>query len=341
MESDVPPILGRVINIEHNAKYVRKSSIRIHPNITSRNVGPYLLLQLIIATEQCTEVDQNCHWQINSAEIRLATRGIEQVAHTNCLIWIVASQIESLIAVFHSEDCVNHTFGAVSGRDDSYFTNSNCIIGDSNMTNLMLAYIPLGEYKIFGPGTRQSNPLFVAETEREVESKFAVMKGFMPKWSFLSMSNKLRAIESSLAPRSSDVYVSNKLQPILNGNLMLESMSLPNCITSITAKTSHELSAEKHYFPPMIGAGVKKRAPTSREVSEGNNQFALQQADTIHMVDINFSGFEQDEANSSWFPDDASQRHHYFKHFRNYIKFTYDDRLGEFRLTIKAMAIKI
>ena len=155
------------------------------------------------------------------------------------------------------------------------------------------------------------------------------------------MSNKLRAIESSLAPRSSDVYVSNKLQPILNGNLMLESMSLLICITSITAKTSRKLSAEKHYFPPIIGAGVKKRAPTSREVLEGNNQFALQQADTIHMVDINFSGFEQDEANSSWFPDDASQRHNYFKHFRNYIKFTYDDRLGEFRLTIKAMAIKI
>ena len=59
------------------------------------------------------------------------------------------------------------------------------------------------------------------------------------------------------------------------------------------------------------------------------------------MVDINFSGFEQDEANLSWFPHDASQSHHYFKHFRNYIKFTYDDRLREFRLTIKAMAIKI
>ena len=265
-----------------------------------------------------------------------------------------------MIAVFYSEDCVNHTFGAVSGRDDSDFTNSNCIIGDSNMTNLMLAYIPLGEYKIFGPGTRQSNPFFVTETEREVESKFAVfrmsnklltkmgkiggtgtMKGFMPKGSFLSMSNKLSAIESSLAPRPCDVDVSNKLQAILHGNLMLESKSLPNCITSITAKTSRELSAVKHYFSPMIGVGVKKRAPTSREVSEGNNQFALQQADTIHMVNINFSGFEEDEANSSWFPDDASQRHHYFKHLRNYIKFRYDDRLREFRLTIKAMAIKI
>ena len=125
------------------------------------------------------------------------------------------------------------------------------------------------------------------------------MKGFMPKWSFLSMSNKLRDTESSLAPRSSDVYVSNKLQPILNGNLMLESKSLPNCITSITGKTSRKLSTVKHYFSPVIGVGVKKRAPTSMEVSEGNNQFALQQADTIHMADINFSGFEQDEANSS------------------------------------------
>ena len=60
-----------------------------------------------------------------------------------------------------------------------------------------------------------------------------------------------------------------------------------------TAKTSRELSAEKHHFPPMIGVGVKKRAPTSREVLEGNNQFALQQADTIDIVDIDFLGFEQ------------------------------------------------
>ena len=59
------------------------------------------------------------------------------------------------------------------------------------------------------------------------------------------------------------------------------------------------------------------------------------------MVDINFSGFEQEEAISSWFPDDASQRHQYFEHMRNYIKSRYDGRLHEFRLTIKAMAIKI
>ena len=182
-----------------------------------------------------------------------------------------------------------------------------------------------------------------------VESKFAVfrmsnkllakmgeiggaetMKGFMPKGSFLSMLNKLSAFESSLAPRPSDVDVSKIMQPILHGNLMLESKSLPNCITPITAETSSKLSAVKHYFSLMIGVGVKKRAPTSRQVSEGNDQFALQQADTIYMVGIDFLGFEQDKANSSWYPDDTSQRHQYFKNFWNYIKFLYNDRRCEF-----------
>ena len=58
------------------------------------------------------------------------------------------------------------------------------------------------------------------------------------------------------------------------------------------------------------------------------------------MVDLDLSGLD-DSPTDERFPEDAAQRHSYFDIMRNYIKFRYDDRLREFWITLKAMAIKI
>ena len=89
--------------------------------------GPFIQLQFIITRSELEELAPNAHWQVVSKEILLETRGIMEVAHTNWLIWVEAWQVESLIAVFHTNDCMNQTFGPVSGQVHSFFTCSNCM----------------------------------------------------------------------------------------------------------------------------------------------------------------------------------------------------------------------
>ena len=87
----------------------------------------------------------------------------------------------------------------------------------------------------------------MTETKRKVKAKLAVnrmanklltkmgnmggtgtMKGFMPKGSVLHISNKLCSAKPSFVPSVRAVQCGNKLQPILHGNLTLETKSLPN-----------------------------------------------------------------------------------------------------------------
>ena len=354
-----PPILGRIISVTHHLKDWHES-VPLHPDIVGPpGDEPMILLQLIVTKQQMLELNRNAHWQILSPAILLATRGIDQVSHTNALVWVESALIESIITVFHASDCVDHTFGPVTGQVDTFFTCSNVIFEDNEMRDHEMNIISKDEYQTFGPGSGESNPYFISETEREVEAKVAVNRmssklltkmgkiggtgtvtAFMPKAVFVTILNKLSSLESTLAPRPRAIDRRNKIQPILHGNLTLESKSLPNRITSITAKTPAELAAVKSCFSRMIGTGLKKRAPTTRDISEGRHQFNLQQADTVHMVDLDLHGLEN-ESNDDWFPNDAVQRHSYFQSMRNYIKFRYDERVREFRLTLKAMAIKI
>ena len=227
----------------------------------------------------------------------LSTWGIEQVVHTNCLVWILPEQIESLIVFFHSNDCINHTFGSIIGQDDSYFTNLHCIISGRFLLDdceLVIEYIQARDHQIFGPGTHLLTPCFVTETERKVEAKLTVkrmanklltkmgniggtgtMKGFILKGSFLHIFKKLCSLEPSFLPSVRAVQCGNKLQPILHGNMTLETKSLPNRVTSLTAKTPSELATMKRYFSQMIGTGLKKSAPSTKEVAVGLYQFAL------------------------------------------------------------------
>ena len=83
---------------------------------------------------------------------------------------------------------------------------------------------------MFGPGSGQADPMFVSETEREVEAKFVVnrissklltkmgkiggtatMTSFMPKGAFLTLRKKLSSFEPTLQPRPNEVDVRPKI----------------------------------------------------------------------------------------------------------------------------------
>ena len=211
---------------------------------------------------------------------------------------------------------------------------------------------------MFGPGTREINPQTVSETEREVEGKFALHKMatkltvksgkigststlscHMAKSAFQSISNKLGNIDSTLVSAGSHVGMP---QPILRHNLSLETRILQSSVTTITARTQPHLSAINTVFSNMFGVGVRKRPPSKKDIELGRSVSTLQQANTFHLVKVDLSDFDDEiSANHDWFPHDAVEQARYFEANRNYIKFRYNHRTREFRLTIKAMAIKV
>ena len=66
-------------------------------------------------------------WPFINDATKMATRGLDDATHTNCVIWVHPNMILPLIGVFHTNQCCNQTFGAVAGRDHTFFTCSNAL----------------------------------------------------------------------------------------------------------------------------------------------------------------------------------------------------------------------
>ena len=88
--NDADTILGRVINIEANRGIVSRSLIPVHRDaaLADERATPLVKLQLILAKNQSEYIYPDAIWPIQDEETMMATRGISQVAHTNCVDWI-------------------------------------------------------------------------------------------------------------------------------------------------------------------------------------------------------------------------------------------------------------
>ena len=106
----------------------------------------------------------------------METRGIFQVAHTNCVVWISPEQIIDVIVVLHTYDCIHHTFGSICRRENAFSTCANAVFGHENdqCTPHEFQLVKRRQYFAFGLSTNSLNPLMVTETKKEVEMKYSI-----------------------------------------------------------------------------------------------------------------------------------------------------------------------
>ena len=362
--NDAEIILGRVIDVKANRGIVLQSLIPVHQDaaLADDRAAPLIKLQLILAKNQSECIYPDAIWPIQDEETLMATRGILQVAHTNCVVWISPEQVIDLIVVLHSHDCIHHTFGSICGRENAFFTCANAVFDHANdqSTSHEFQLVKRRHYFAFGLSTNSLNPSMVTETEKEVEMKYSIHRhvhklltkvgkiggtatytGAFSKAEWCHLIRCLVGLDESLRPPPSAVQCKKISQAILHGNLSLETKKVPTTRTSITIRTPSQFAALRRCFSSSIGVGVKKRPPNNTDINEGRSTFDLQQADIVNMVDVNLEGLEDDAENNDWFPEDATQLHQYFHNQRNYVRLRYDFRLREIRITIKAMAINI
>ena len=204
----------------------------------------------------------------------------------------------------------------------------------------------------------RNNPSFVTETERSVEFRYSIQRIIhkllnrsgkiggtavhschFPNDQWCHFVSRLSEIEPSLTPRSSHILQKETAEPILHGNLGLETKILPTTRTTITAKTPAQFHAIRCFFSNSIGVGVRKRPPNKTDIRYGRRMFSLQDGDIVNFVDVNLEGLEDNADGNDWFADDAIQVHSYFKPERNYIRLMYDSRTRIVRITMKAMAV--
>ena len=53
---------------------------------------------------------------------------IQGAAPTNCVVWIHASQVDSIAYFPHAKDCINQTYGNLSGRDEMFHVDHYLIV---------------------------------------------------------------------------------------------------------------------------------------------------------------------------------------------------------------------
>ena len=338
-------LLARVIDIEPNREAVFASSIPVHLQHIEAELStrPFLKIQLILNRDQSIAISPGSEWPVLSEEIMMATRGIHQVAHTNCIMWISPEQIIDLVTIFHTSHCINHTFGSISGREDACFTCSNAIfdhLAENEVTEHKMEFVLPSAYLIFGPSTNKSNPVFITESEKNAEFKYTIHRimhklltkagkiggtalytGPLPKDQWCHFTNALIRLDHTLAPAPSAISTMDTAHHVLHGHLSLETKYLPTTITTITAKSPSQFDALRCLFSKSIGVGIRKRPPNRTDCKAGRRVFSIQEADVVNLVAIDLEGLEDDAEGMDWFPDDAVQVNHYFDQARNYIKF--------------------
>ena len=322
--------------------------------------SPKLLMQMILTKPESLQIHPTASWPIPGDAVRMATRGLIQVAHTNCMVVVHPELVTDLISVFHTSHCINHTFGAVAGRGNAFYTASNAVFDHITCDSLAhdLVTLPSDEYYIFGPSTKHPMPSIVTETEREVEVRYyfhrifqkcltklgkiggtSVYTGHLSRGNWSHFVSLLAKLDPSLDPSPVDIQMKDTTQAILHGDLSLETKYLPTTLTSITVKQPSHFAAMSSCLSQSTGIGIKKRPPNRTDLGLGRRVFDVQRADIIHLVNLILEGFDDHDVDDNWFPDDAVQREMYFDCGRNYCRFRYDERLREIRVTIKAMAI--
>jgi len=344
-----PSFIGRVVDVQVIIDHVENSITPTHPGFHDAqqkqdNPG-FLKLQWYLSRDQSAQY-ADAFWPLRDADTLLACRDLEEVAPTNCTVWIAIEQVEEFYPVLHRTDCLNHTFGNAAGRGSTAFTCCNATF-DAN-GNIRISDLLYENYHAFGPGTRQRFPSIINETERQVETSHILIRCAR------KVMNRNGDIGGTFGAtfalgRSTWTHVDHSLNNILFSNhgnknirealyhtdLTVGSESLPSNRTELTAKTADQFAAVKAWMNCGAGAGIKKRPPPAGE------RLDVDEGDTVHLCEVDIAALE-DDARADWFPDHVEpDRLGYFNEQRQFIKFRYDSRTSELRMTFRALAIKV
>ena len=284
---------------------------------------------------------------------------IPGAAPTNCIVWIHACQVHDPAFFPHAYDCINQTYGNLSGRDDMFHVD-HCLFVSKSGDGFALQFESIAHsgddsYHIFGYPRPNLITGYTSYTERIFESVCQITRladTMLTKTGLINsqVTKKIpfpfeayRFIHGKLDQRHqenlqwshhSSYSVKTK---ITTDNLTLSIAKVKSTKWTITANSIEGFDSLRRVVG-RIGFGVKKRHPTlaALTANDGSNRLTVQEQDLIHIVDLNDNnilyrgGMSDDEAiHVGQFPE----RQH-----DNFIRLSYDTVTRQLILTMKCFS---
>ena len=107
---------------------------------------------------------------------------------------------------------------------------------------------------------------------------------------------------------------------------------MPTTKIEVRAVDSAGYDAVRRCLSLGIGTGIRKRHPRLSTIGTPNNNLPVRMGDTVNLVDVDTTAYDDDQM-ESWQPDrTAAQRQ------PNFIRFVYDTRSREVRVVIRSTA---
>ncbi len=123
-----PSIIGRIIDIVEPSL---NTDISRHPyidvNYQHQGNEKFVAIQLYLVRNNC-DTHQQFWPPIHSAAQRRATIQIAEAARSNLVVLAYSRQITDIVWIPHIHDCVNHVYGSVVGRDNTYYLRYQVLI---------------------------------------------------------------------------------------------------------------------------------------------------------------------------------------------------------------------
>jgi hypothetical protein len=149
---NVPSFTGRITAVKPSIEHAQREQEELHPYIDPDDAqDTYLRVQYYLKRDASNEICDG--WPFTPQETTLACSGLQELASSNCVIWISVRQVASLVFVPHADECANHTFGPMYGRANTYFIiNKVMINADFNSADFISisshdhAFIPSGSH---------------------------------------------------------------------------------------------------------------------------------------------------------------------------------------------------
>ena len=123
---------------------------------------------------------------------------------------------------------------------------------------------------------------------------------------------------------------------IVRRNLSLSSERVVSNQRSLTAVTAEQFDAFQSTLGVNFGMGVRKRAPPI----DANEVYTLQDDDVVNMLNIQFTGVNEEQA-ANWFdPGLDLPVAHQIANGRNFVQMKYDRRTNEYHTIMMTSALR-
>lgn len=355
-----PAIVGRIIDIATTRAEINNDEA-IHPFIrdTILSGGESLFKLNIYLINNNSLLPTLESWHHVHLDISRACGVMLEAAPTNGIVWVSSKSIKDVVFLLHANECINEKYGSVVSRTDTHFIRHTALLAASDEGEISFSLHELNEeeYKSFGCNMdidqgamcitqRYSNTLHqIYRAQKQLLTKFGMVGGYT-SIKFPMDHTCFNWLKKRILELGGDNFIvehptRNAKDSILYANLSYRTILAESNKVIIKSINLLAVDTMRSLVSQVFGIGLKKQKVKTALINNADhNPSALQNSDTVHMLDVDLTVHADAEDRDTWLANYVEDRDEYYNTtFRQRLRMEYDIRLSEFRLGVKGVAL--